>query len=127
MFVYTNPNPRGSLIGDCSVRAVAVAMNTSWDRAYDWLTEYGRREKNMPNADSVWGMFLKDQGFSRHAIPNTCPMCYTIRDFCLDHPKGVYVVGTGTHVVAIVDGDYYDTWDSGDEVPAYYWRQDGIL
>ena len=25
------------------------------------------------------------------------------------------------HVVAVIDGNYYDTWDSGDKIPIYYW------
>ena len=42
--------------------------------------------------------------------------------FCEKYPTGVYVIGTGTHAVAVVDGDYYDSWDSGNEVPSYFWR-----
>ena len=126
-FIYTNPNPVGALIGDCAVRAVAIATGLSWDEAYERLTEYGFRMKNLPNADSVWGAFLLDNGFRRSAIPNTCPICYTVRDFCRDHPQGTYVLGTGSHVVTVIDGDYYDTWDSGSEVPVMYWREYGIL
>ena len=123
--IYYNPNPKNLLIGDCAVRAIAKATERSWDEAYLCLTDYGFKMKNLPNADAVWGAFLSDQGFSR-VIPN-CPLCYSVRDFCRNHPKGVYVLGTGTHVVTVVDGNYYDTWDSGDEYPIIYWRKDGIL
>lgn len=122
MYIFTNPNPAGALIGDCAVRAIAIAINLTWDDAYARLVEYGFYMKNLPNADSVWGAFLKDHGFIRKAIPDTCPACYTVRNFCEDHPQGTYVLGTGSHVVAVVDGCYYDTWDSGDEVPIMYWR-----
>ena len=27
------------------------------------------------------------------------------------------------HVIAVENGDYYDNWDSGDEVPIYYWER----
>jgi hypothetical protein len=127
-YVYTNPNPKGALIGDCAVRAIALANGLSWNEAYMELTEYGFRMKNLPNADSVWGALLKDYGFAKKVIPDTCPNCYSIREFCADHPLGTYVIGTGSHVVAVINGDYYDSWDSGDEVPIVYWRkQDGIL
>ena len=33
-----------------------------------------------------------------------------------------YLIGTGSHAVAVIDGDYYDSWDSGNEIPAYFWR-----
>ena len=55
-------------------------------------------------------------------IPNMCPDCYTIRKFCLDNPKGKFLVATGSHVVAIDNGDYYDTWDSGDEIVTYFFE-----
>jgi hypothetical protein len=33
-------------------------------------------------------------------------------------------VGTGTHVVAVIDGDYYDAWDSGNEVIDRYFTRE---
>ena len=123
MYVFVNPNPRGAFIGDCAVRAVAVALGLSWDDAYEILVTYGWRLKNLPNADSVWGAVLRDRGFEKKA----CPDCGTVRDFAEAHPYGRYVLGTGSHVLTILDGDYYDSWDSGDEVPLYYWRGNGIL
>lgn len=127
-YKYTNPNPKGALIGDCAVRAIAIANGLTWNGAYKMLTDYGFRMKNLPNADAVWSAALKDSGFKRRSIPDTCPDCYTIREFCEDHPTGTFVLGTGSHVVAVKDGNYYDTWDSGDEVPIMYWRKDnGIL
>ena len=122
MFVYENPSPFGKKIGDCVIRAIAIATDLSWDEAFDVLTEYGRAFKNLPNANEVWGAYLKDNGFTRHAIENTCPDCYTIRDFCHDHPRGKYVVATGSHVVAAINGRYYDAWDSGEEIPQFYWE-----
>ena len=128
-YIYTNPNPKGAITGDCVVRAVAIANDLDWDTAYLILSDYGFRMKNMPNADSVWSKVLKDFGFKRRSIPDTCPACYTIREFCEDHPEGIYILGTGSHVVAVIDGNVYDSWDSLDETPILYWRKenDGIL
>jgi hypothetical protein len=82
MYVYVNPNPRGQLIGDCAVRALSIALGTSWDETYLALTEYGFRLKNLPNADSVWGELLRDNGFTRRAIPDT-PRMDIITILCL--------------------------------------------
>ena len=52
------------------------------------------------------------------------PDYYTVEDFCTDHPKGTYVLGTGSHAVAVVDGCYFDAWDSGSEIPIYYFSKE---
>lgn len=46
---------------------------------------------------------------------------YTVNDFCIDHPNGTYILAIDGHVVCVTDGYYYDSWDSGDEIPIYYW------
>ena len=76
---------------------------------------------DMPNSNSVWGAVLRQNGFYREAIPDTCPDCYTAEDFSNDHPEGIFVLGFGTHVATVVDGDIYDAWDSSQEIPQYVW------
>lgn len=39
------------------------------------------------------------------------------------YPRGTYVIGTGTHAVCVIDGNYYDAWDSGEETPTYFYRK----
>lgn len=67
---------------------------------------------------------LEKQGYSRFVIPNTCPYCYTVKQFCKDHPYGKYLLALDGHVVAVIDGDYYDIWDSGNEVHIYFWKKE---
>ncbi len=124
MWIEYNNNPVGRRnVGDCSIRAVSVALNTTWEDAYNMLADNGFKMGDVMNGNTVISATLRQHGFYRHSLPNTCPDCYTIRDFCHDHPRGVHVVGTGTHVVAVIDGNYLDTFDSGDEVAIYYWSK----
>lgn len=124
MFVQYNPNPAGRRVGDCAVRAIAKALDISWEDAYAKIATNGYRMADMPSSDSVWGAVLRMNGFYRRAIPNTCPDCYTAEDFANDHPEGTYVLGFGGHVTAVVDGDIYDSWDSSKEIPQYYWYKE---
>ena len=124
MFVFYNPNPVGRRVGDCAVRAVAKALNLSWEDAYAKIVSNGYRMGDMPSSDSVWGAVLRMNGFYRKAIPSTCPDCYTAADFAYEHPEGIYVLGFGGHVATIVDGVLYDSWDSSNEIPQFYWYKE---
>ena len=117
-------NPAGRNVGDCSVRAVSVALGISWEDAYAEIAKAGFLMADMPSSNSVWGAVLRQHGFYRHAIPNTCPDCYTMEQFAEDHPEGIYVVGTGNHVATIRDGWIMDAWDSSQEVPVFYWQKE---
>lgn len=123
MFVFCNPNPEKNLVGDCVIRAISIALNQDWQTTFLGVTVKGFELYDMPSSNNVWGAYLEEKGFERLSIPNTCPNCYTIKDFCKDNPKGIYIIGTGSHAVAIIDGNYYDTWDSGDEVPIYFFER----
>ena len=125
MWKHYNPNPAGRNVGDCAVRAIAKALDTDWETAYALIAANGYAMGDMPSSDSVWGAVLRQNGFYREAIPNTCPECFTAADFARDNPKGTFVLGFGGHVATIVDGNIYDAWDSSNEIPIYVWYQKG--
>ncbi len=123
MWVKYNPNPVGRQVGDCAVRAISKALNIDWENAYALLSVNGFLMGDMPSSDSVWGATLRQYGFSRFTIPNECPSCYTAKDFCKEHPYGIYVLGFGGHVATVVDGTLYDSWNSSNEIPQFYWSK----
>lgn len=124
MFRRYNPNPEGNRVGDCVIRAISTATGNSWDQTYMELAIQGFIMKDMPSSNHVWGTYLLNKGYTRQAIPDTCPDCYTVREFCEDNPHGTFILCTGTHVVCAISGDFYDTWDSADEVPVFYFRKE---
>lgn len=124
MWIEYNPNPTGRRVEDCSIRAIAKALNISWEDAYNLVVSNGYLMGDMPHSNSVWGAVLREHGFYRKSIPNTCPDCYSAEDFTYDHPHGVYVLGFGRHVATVVDGNLYDSWDSSQEIPQYYWYKE---
>lgn len=124
MFHLYNPNPIGSDgVGDCAVRAVAKALGTTWEDAYTRLSVAGFLAGDMPNSDAVINTVLRENGFKRCGVPNTCPDCYTIADFAKDHPIGTFVVKSENHVTAVGDGTIYDAFDSSRRVPMYFWEK----
>lgn len=120
-FIQYNPNPEGKRVGDCTVRAITKAMDSTWEQVYAGLTAYGFMHRDMPSANNVWGRYLKQNGFCRYLVDDLGKDVYTVEDFCNDHPRGTYILAIDGHVVCVQDGFYYDSWDSGDEIPIYYW------
>lgn len=123
MWQYANLNPMGKSVGDCTVRAISIATKKAWVDTYLDLCLLGMVMADMPSANAITTSYLKKKGFQRKTIPETCSDCYSVKDFCEDHKEGVYVLGTGSHMVAVIDGNYYDAWDSGDEIPVYYFHK----
>jgi hypothetical protein len=105
------------------VRAISVALDVDWETAYAMIVKAGFLMNDMPSSNSVWGSVLRMHGYYRHVVPNSRPDCYTINDFAEDHPKGVFVVCTGNHVVTIKDGFIMDSWDSSNEIVQFYWSR----
>ena len=122
MWMKANPNPKGKQASDCVIRAICIALNMPWYQVFDELCEVARRDCDMPSVDTVWGHYLYLKGFEPFTLPHVCPRCVSIREFAKLFPQGRYIIGTGSHAVAVVDGDYYDSWDSGDEISSYFWR-----
>ena len=119
-YIYYNPNPKKKRASDCVIRAITKITGLTWDEAYLALSSVVLSEYDMPSSNDIWEEYLMSLGYKKSLLPNTCPHCYTIRDFAYDRPRGKYVACTGSHVVAVIDGIYYDAWDSGDEVVSYF-------
>ena len=123
MYSYFNCNPKGNRVGDCVIRAISKALNQSWEDTYIDLTIQGYLMGDLLSSNAVWGAYLKSKNFTRDIISNDCPECYTIEDFCNEHPKGTYIIGTGTHAVCVEDSCVFDTWNSSGEVPIYFYHK----
>lgn len=123
MWVFCNPNPCRREEPDCVVRAIAVATDQSWDTVHWDLCVMSHAKCTMPSVNWLWGLYLKKYGFEKFLLPESCPECTTVREFCKRYPHGTYIIGTGSHAVCVRDGNYIDAWDSGDTVPTYFYRK----
>ena len=122
MWIRLNANPANRNVGDCVVRAIAVATGRPWTEVYDELICTARSVYDMPSSNEAWGLYLYRMGFEPFILPDACPECVTVREFARRFPHGRYIIGTGNHAVAVVGGNYIDTWDSGDCVPSYFFK-----
>ena len=129
-YIYYQPNKKDlkDKFGDCQIRALSKALNCSWLEAFDKAISVCREEWVSLIFDApvdVRSRMLKKLGFTYHGISNKKGSKRpTIDSFAKDHPKGIYICAVGHHEVAVVDGKYYDTWDSGDCCMYGYFEKD---
>lgn len=125
MFQKHNENPMKNRVGDCTIRAISKALGQSWDKTFVGIAIQAFCSCDMPSSNAVWGAYLKSKGYERNVVPSDCPDCYTVSDFCEDHPEGTFILALDKHVVAVINGDHFDTYDSGDEEVIYFWVKKG--
>ena len=124
MWIYANPNPEKKEVPDCVIRALCIALNKPWLEVSDELYwGFARRNYSVTCDDNVWGQYLWSYGFEAFALPHLCPKCTTVDEFTKMYPKGTYIIGTGMHAVCVIDGNYYDSWDSGKQICTFFWRR----
>ena len=125
MWTEYNPNPvKANRVDDCSVRAIAKALDVSWETAYVMLMMSGYSMGDMPHSNVVIGAVLRQNGFQREFPPGDCPDCFTVEEFCELNPEGTFVVFSQGHTATVIDGDLYDSWDSSGNTIFFVWYKD---
>lgn len=94
---------------DCTVIAVAVACNLTYDEAYDALKDAGRRSNRaflFPTARNLsghvgdfWFGFWEPRGKD------------TLGQFTKRNPKGAFLIGVPDHIFAVKNGIVWDSYD----------------
>lgn len=120
MYIHFNGNPCGLSIGDCVIRAISIVTGMDRHKVYAGLCVFGYPCTIWGNSNRIWADFLQSLGYSYHRIT----IHQTVEEFAEDHPLGRYVLGTGSHAVAVVDGDVVDSWDSSQQIPIYYYTKE---
>ena len=128
-FVYYQPNSKDlkDQFGDCQVRALSKALNISWVEAFDLIIPICREMQTYTifgGTCEIGKESLRKIGFTYSGISNKKGSKRpTVDSFAKDHPTGTYIAKVAHHVVAIVDGKYYDTWDSGQKSMYGYYEK----
>lgn len=126
-YIYHNPNREGKHVGDCVIRALSTVLHLDWNETFLRLSMLAYEMADMPDSNVVWGRFLNLYGFVVRPVVDVGVGPYAIYEFCLDHPYGEYILCTGTHVVSVIDGYYYDTGDTGDEQILFYYERGSYI
>ena len=121
-FEYFQPNDH--ICGDCGIRAVAKALNCTWEESLTKLYNAAMVIKDAPSSREAIDKVLKDNGFKWVPTnPKRGEKRPTVSGFANEHKDGTYVFNVSSHIVSAVDGKYYDIWDSGDKSLYGYWEK----
>lgn len=118
-WVYYQPNDKDlkDKVGDCQVRALSKALGLTWLEAFDLTIPICREMQTYTifDGDRTKTMrAMQTLGFEYTGVSNKRGTKRpTVKEFAKNHSIGTYILKVANHVVAVVDGKYYDTWDSG--------------
>lgn len=125
-YKYYQPNKKDlkDENGDCVIRALTKVTGKEWVQVFDELVPIASEKQCMPNGKACYSEHLIRNGFTYHGISNKKGSKRpTVDRFAKDHKDGKYILRAAHHLVAVVNGIYYDTWDSGDCCLYGYWEK----
>jgi hypothetical protein len=110
--------------GDCVVRAIAIATGEKYKNVYNMVASANKDfgfAKSARNGihKSVSADVLKKLGFQWYSAPKFIGR--KARPF--DMPRGVVIAKQAHHLVAVINGVPYDTFDSTVKIIYGYWKK----
>lgn len=111
-----NPNPQNKNVGDCSLRAYCVAFGITWEDAFDESSATAKSMALMMDTHKTCEAVLTNHGYViDDKFKKSKRKDLTVNEFAMTHPYGIYFLHTHGHLLCVKDGEYWDSWDSGDK------------
>ena len=138
-FHFHNANPKGKMTTDCVVRAISTVLKQPYDQTLREMTEMTIKTGYMWNENKGINKYMESKGWVRCKSPRKDDGTkYTGNEFCrtLMHPiyseelnlydkafemNNVLTNIGGHHIVAIMSGQIWDIWNSGDKSIGIVW------
>lgn len=123
-YKYYQPNKMDikDKYGDCVIRAFCKAYNKTWLEAFRELIPYAEKLQMMPNATEVIKAYVEAHGGVWHGIKaEKGRKRMTVKELA-KYTKGVHIAKVAHHIVCIIDGDWFDTFDSGNKPVYGHWE-----
>lgn len=116
MYKFLNRNSHQRFVDDCTVRAISLAENRTWNETYDKLSNMARSKGMMFNSVE----FIED--YLDYFYLRECHTSKTVGEFAYENSKGTYLVTMPNHITVIIDGVVYDTFDCSDRIMRCAWK-----
>ncbi len=123
-FIKYNNNPKNKKTGDCVIRAIATATNSSWEYVYIKLAELGIRKGLIINDPNNWQKYLEILGYKKQKMPRRSDRTrYTLEEFATEiaEENKIYLVRLAGHLTVIKNKNLIDTWNCSYKSVGNYW------
>lgn len=134
-FTYNNVNPKNKINGDCVIRAIANAMNKTWDEINEDLFKYSVKYKTVLNDRHTFEKYLKDKNWVKCKQPRKeNNKKYTGKEFVdylndsNDTSNKIIMIGCHHMSCIIYKHNQFkieDIWDCSTDCVGNYWEYHG--
>lgn len=127
-----NANNAGANTGDCVCRALSLAFDVGYVQMHKELNEAKKQARSETwKITSVYSRVIRAHGGSGR-IPVEVKL--NLNDYVDQYmQEGTYIIETApkpernsNHIVCVVDGTVYDSWDSRNQYPKNYYEVTGV-
>lgn len=115
-YKYYNANSLNNFVNDCTIRAISVVENKTWDETYRELSIIAQRN----------GIILDDVNFIKPLLDTRYNRVKNkdkyVGEFAENHPYGKYLITMNGHITCCINGCIVDTFDCRDRIIEHVWR-----
>ena len=130
-FHYYNANPKKRLTSDCVVRAISTALEIPYEQVVMEMAKMECETGYSRASNEGVDKYLQSKGWEKNKQPRKDDNTkYTGKEWCEEiqthrHWYDQQIIANigGGHIVAIMWGQVYDTWDSTDGCIGNYWTK----
>ena len=110
-------------VGDCVVRAIALALEQDYKVTYYELMSLAMPEGLSYNSDFVWRKYLKSKGWAEHKFGRAAK---DLSDTNLS-PHLTFIASIPRHLCCVKNGVLYDTWNCSYKTCWRVWYDENAL
>ena len=118
MFRFYNANAKDLFVDDCTIRAISLAEDRTWNETYYKLSNLARKKGMMMDSVQFIEEYL-DERYERVREREAM----SVGDFARKHTMGTYLITMPNHIsIIMVGGFIVDTFDCSNRIMQDAWR-----
>lgn len=121
---FKSGNPKNWYVNDSAVRAVACALNLSWEESFSKLCDAAKELYDIPTSRQTIDKVLTDEGFQFVTLgkPSKGASRPIVKEFVGKYPDNVVVLNLADYFVTMKEDNIWDVSDKCLKSSIYsYW------